>query len=360
MGLILLTFITMVGGNPKHDAYGFRYWGNGNAMHEYLDAGVTGRFLGWWKVVLYAAFSVAGPDLLALAAGEISNPRRQIPRVARRAFYRIAGFYIVGVFAVGIICSSRDPRLLGALENGSAGSAASPWVIGITNLGIEGLPSFINALILLSAWSCGNAYLYSASRTLYSLALDEQAPAFFKKCTKSGIPMYCVAVPSVIGCLAFMVSSNSSVTVFGWFVNLATIGFVLSYMAFLVTFVGWYKALEAQGISRKSLDWHAPFMPYAAYFAIGAGCAVILFSGFNTFKPFDVQGFITSYFGVAFAACLFVFWKAVKKTKFVKPVEVDLLTGKAEVDAECKEWDEEPEKERAQMSRMERVWDSCW
>jgi amino acid transporter len=35
MGLILLTFITMVGGNPKHDAYGFRYWGNGNAMHEY-------------------------------------------------------------------------------------------------------------------------------------------------------------------------------------------------------------------------------------------------------------------------------------------------------------------------------------
>jgi amino acid transporter len=101
-------------------------------------------------------------------------------------------------------------------------------------------------------------------------------------------------------------------------------------------------------------------MPYAAYFAIGAGCVVILFSGFNTFKPFDVQGFITSYFGVAFAACLFVFWKAVKKTKFVKPVEVDLLTGKAEVDAECKEWDEEPEKERAQMSRMERVWDSCW
>jgi amino acid transporter len=202
MGLILLTFITMVGGNPKHDAYGFRYWGNGNAMHEYLDAGVTGRFLGWWKVVLYAAFSVAGPDLLALAAGEISNPRRQIPRVARRAFYRIAGFYIVGVFAVGIICSSRDPRLLGALENGSAGSAASPWVIGITNLGIEGLPSFINALILLSAWSCGNAYLYSASRTLYSLALDEQAPAFFKKCTKSGIPMYCVAVPSVISAVS--------------------------------------------------------------------------------------------------------------------------------------------------------------
>jgi amino acid permease len=129
MGLILLTFITMVGGNPKYDAYGFRYWGNGNAMHEYLDTVITGWLLGWWKVVLYAVFLVAGPDLLALAAGEISNPRRHIPRVARRAFHRIAGFH-------------------------------------------------------------------SASRTLYLVALDGQAPAFFKKCTKSGILMYCVAVQS--------------------------------------------------------------------------------------------------------------------------------------------------------------------
>jgi amino acid transporter len=26
LGLILYTFITMVGGNPHHDAVGFRYW----------------------------------------------------------------------------------------------------------------------------------------------------------------------------------------------------------------------------------------------------------------------------------------------------------------------------------------------
>lgn len=270
------------------------------------------------------------------------------------------GFYIVGVFAVGIICSSRDPRLMGAIDSGSAGSAASPWVIGIQNLGIEGLPSFINVVVLFSAWSCGNAYLYGASRTLYSLALDEQAPKIFKTCTKSGVPMYCVAVPSLLGCLSFMVSSSSSVVVFGWFVNLATIGFVISYTAFLVTFIGWYKALEAQGISRDSLHWHAPFMPYAAYFAIGTGCAVTFFSGFNVFKPFDVQGFITCYFGVVFAGVMFLFWKLFKKTKFVTPSEVDLITGKAEVDAECSHWDEEPAKERAEMTRIQRMWDSFW
>jgi len=146
IGLILLTFITMVGGNPKHDAYGFRYWKHGLAMHPYYAEGATGRFLGWWSVVRYAAFTVAGPDLISLAAGEIQNPRRTIPRVARLVFYRLVGFYVIGVLCVGIICSSRDGRLLGAIENGNAGAAASPWVIGIQNLGITGLPGFINFL----------------------------------------------------------------------------------------------------------------------------------------------------------------------------------------------------------------------
>lgn len=170
VGLVMITLVTMCGGNPRNDAYGFRYWGDGNAIHSYYAPGGTGRFLGFWSVCMYASFTIAGPDMIALSAGEIQNPRRTIPRVARLIFYRLVGFYVIGVLAVGIICSSRDERLLGALEDGSAGSAASPWVIGIENLGITGLPDLINFLILLSGLSCGNAYLYSSSRTLYGLA----------------------------------------------------------------------------------------------------------------------------------------------------------------------------------------------
>lgn len=28
LGLMMYTFVTMVGGNPRHDPYGFRYWNN--------------------------------------------------------------------------------------------------------------------------------------------------------------------------------------------------------------------------------------------------------------------------------------------------------------------------------------------
>jgi len=169
-GLLMLTLITMSGGNPKHDAYGFRSWGEGRAMLSYHSEGATGRFLGWWKVMIYAAFTITGPDMIALSASEIQNPRRTIPRVAKLIFYRLVGFYVLGVLGVGIICASNDPTLKDALVNGAPGAAASPWVIGIKNLNIKFLPHLINALVLTSGLSCGNAYLYASSRTLYGLA----------------------------------------------------------------------------------------------------------------------------------------------------------------------------------------------
>ena len=369
MGLVLLTFITMVGGNPSGDAYGFRYWKHGLVMHPYYTTGNTGRFLGWWSVVRYAAFTVGGPDLIALAAGEIVNPRRTIPRVARLVFYRLVGFYVIGVFAVGIICSSRDERLMNALDEGAAGSAASPWVIGIQNLGITGLPSLINVVILLSGWSCGNAYLYSSSRTLYSLARDGQAPKFLMKCTKSGVPIWTVTTVTIISSITFLVASDSAVTVFYWFVSLTTVALILTYMGMLWTYLGWYYALGAQGITRKKgetpLPYVAPLAPYSAYFALGVGTVVSLFIGFDYFHPWDTQGFVTSYFGLAFALVMYGGWKVVMKTKFVKSEDVDLWGGKAEIDAECEGWEEGgiDARWRAELARMpvwKRWWERIW
>lgn len=365
VGLILLTFITMVGGNPQNDTYGFRYWKNGLATHPYYSTGVTGDFLGWWSCVRYAAFTISGPDLITMAAGEIQHPRKTIPRVARLVFYRLVGFYIVGVLAVGILCSSRDTRLLGAIAAGESGAAASPWVVGIENLGIQGLPSVINAVIMLSGLSCGNAYLYSTSRTLYSLAQDGQAPRIFLRCTRAGVPIYCVSLVSLIGCLTYLVSSSGAVTVFFWFVNLTTIAFVLVYTMYMFVWTRWYEACKAQGLDRNALPYRVPFAPYTAWIGIGIGCTCMLFIGFDVFVPWDTQGFITYYFGLAFGLAAFVFWKVYKKTKWVVAHNADIYSGKAEIDEECTQW-ESPEaiaRERARLAELNiftRAWERIW
>ncbi|KAL0942091.1 proline-specific permease put4 [Colletotrichum truncatum] len=365
IGLCFITLVTMSGGNPLNDAYGFRNWGNGNYIHSYFVEGATGRFLGWWKVVIYAAFTIAGPDMIALAAGEIQNPRRTIPRVAKLIFYRLVGFYVIGVLCVGIICSSRDPGLLGAIENGEPGAGASPWVVGIKNLHIKALPDIINAFILLSGWSCGNAYLYSCSRTLYGLARDGQAPKFLQKCTAAGVPIYCVLTVTLISCITFLVSSNAAVEVFFWFVDLTTTALIMTYTFMLITYMGFYRARVAQNFPPSTLPYVAPLTPYFPCLAMALGFLALIFVGFDNFHPFSVRGFITSYFGFIFGIFTFVVWKVLKRTRFVQPKEADLLSGKAEVDAECRHWEEGgiEEVERARLAEMpfvRRCWERMW
>jgi amino acid transporter len=55
IGLFFFTFVTMVGGNPFHDAYGFRYWKT--PFVEHLEPGGIGKFLGVLSCLYQASFS---------------------------------------------------------------------------------------------------------------------------------------------------------------------------------------------------------------------------------------------------------------------------------------------------------------
>lgn len=184
VGLLILSLIIDLGGGPDHDRRGFRYWNNPGAMNTYVADGAEGRFLGWFSVLVNAAFSFAGVETVACAAGEAANPRRNIPKAIRRVFWRILVFYVLGAIAIGMLVPYNDEHLLTALENDLPGGYASPWVIAVNRAGIPALPSIINAVILTSASSSANAFLYTGSRYLYALAQNRHAPQFLLYCTK--------------------------------------------------------------------------------------------------------------------------------------------------------------------------------
>lgn len=173
----------------------------------------------------------------------------------------------------------------------------------------------------------------------------------------------------LIGCLTFLVASNQSVTVFYWFVDLTTCALILTYVGMFLTFLGWYNATKAQHFSRtkgeSALPYIAPLAPYVAYWAIGFGVVLMLTIGFDVFVSWDTQGFITSYFGLAFGVVMYFFWKVFKRTSIVASAEADLVSGKAEIDTECRVWEEggieENEKARLrQMSVLRRWWERMW
>lgn len=51
-------------------------------------------------------------------------------------------------------------------------------------LNIPVLPSIVNAALITTIVSAGNAYMFNASRSLHALALDGQAPKIFRRLNK--------------------------------------------------------------------------------------------------------------------------------------------------------------------------------
>lgn len=223
VGLIIFTFITMLGGNPQHDRFGFRYWRDPGAFAELYKTGSLGRFLGFLQCFILASFTVAGPDYVSMAAGEAENPRVVMPQAYKQVFGRLMAFFVLGSLCVGIVVPYNDQELNDAFTNGAPGAAASPYVVAMNRLKIQVLPDIVNAMVLGAAFSAGNSYVYCASRSLFGLALEGKAPRIFTRCTKDGVPIYCVLIVLVISLISFLQVSSGSAVVLQWFVNLVCV-----------------------------------------------------------------------------------------------------------------------------------------
>ena len=236
MGLIILGIVLFFGGGPNHDRLGFRYWRNPGAFNSYPKPGLgnTGKFFAFWTSLIRSGFAfILSPETISIAAGESEAPRRNIPKTSRRFIYRLVVFYVLGTLVVSVIVASNDPDLLQAVSRGTTNAGASPFVIGIKKAGIHGLDHVVNAVIITSAWSAANSFLYAGSRSLFSLALTGQAPKVFKTCI-NGVPYVAVLATAALGSFAYLSISSGSATVFAWFLNLTTIG---GYVAWVVMFM---------------------------------------------------------------------------------------------------------------------------
>ncbi|MCJ1255536.1 hypothetical protein MMC24_003352 [Lignoscripta atroalba] len=334
IGLIFYTFVTMLGGNPQRDRFGFRYWRDPGSFAELYKTGSLGRFLGFLQCLIQASFTIAGPDYVSMAAGEAENPRVVMPRAFKAVFSRLMAFFVLGSLAVGINVPYDDEELAAAFRSGLPGAAASPYVVAMNRLKIRILPDIVNAMVLTAAFSAGNSYVYCASRSLFGLALEGKAPRILTKCTKSGVPIYCVAIVLLISLLSFLQVSNNAAVVLQWFVNLVTASQLINFSVMAYTFLHFKKACDVQGLSRDSLPHKGWLQPYAAWYAL-IGCFIMTFvGGYTVFLPgqWDIPTFLFSYTMIGVFPLLFIFWKILKKTKWLKPEEVDLYKDVDEIE----------------------------
>ncbi|KAF7289086.1 General APC amino acid permease [Mycena chlorophos] len=321
-----------LGGGPDHERIGFKFWINPGAVNRaglVQDIGAD-RFFAILKVVIQAAFSFQGMELVCIAASETENPRRNIAKAVRRVFYRIVVFYMLGILMVGMLVPFNNPALLS--DTGTA--AQSPFVIALHSARVKGnLPAhrqrrdihqrhlclkqpavlqFPRALRPLDPWPS----------TEVPLVHDEAWAAY----------RICVGIGGAFALLSFMNVSEGSETVFNWLVNITTTGGFIGWFSMNLTYSFFRRGMIAQGYDLKKNVYHNALQPYLSYWHLrprGMGWTIffIFINGFAVFFKFNTSMFLTAYINIPIFAIMYFGYKIVYRTKIWKPLEMDFVTG---------------------------------
>lgn len=348
--------ICIVCGVGDQGYIGGRYWHNPGSFNH--------GFKGVCSCFISAAFSFGGIELVALAASETENPRKSLPRATKQVFWRITLFYIVTSIVIGCLVSYKDERLLSG--SSSEDILASPFVIAIRNGGINVLPDIMNAVILVAVVSVGNSSVYGCLRSLASLSVQGLLPRWVGYIDRSGRPMAAIMVTNVFGLLGFLAAYSNEGSVFTWFFSVCSLAAFFTWIAICITHLRFRAAMSVQG---RSLDEVAFVLPLGIWGSI-SGCVVlslivvdeIWVSIWPIGESADVVQFWQNCLSLPLMIVLYLAYNIYAGTLgqwWVPLKEIDLDTGRREIDIEVLKQDIADERAAASKniwSRIYRFW----
>ncbi len=304
---VLMIFGIMGGTSP-----GFSNWTTG-------EAPFVGGGMAILSAFLLAGFSFQGTEIIGIASGESEDPAKSVPKAINTVFWRILIFYIGAVVIIGFLLPYTDPNLA---KTGIENLVSSPFTLVFERAGLAIAASFMNAVILTSVLSCGNAGLYVSTRMLYSLATEGSAPKYFMKCNKHGVPLRALNATTAVAALCFLATQFGLNAVYYWLLNVSALTGFIAWMAIAISHIYFRRAYVAQGNKIADLKYKSKFFPFGPIFAFIL-CVCIILGQFYAYGDYSVTGFFIAYIGLfIFFACYFGY-KFVKKTKMIDPKKAD-------------------------------------
>lgn len=349
MLLVIFTFVSMLGGNPQHERFGFRNWNEPGPIKGVTPGEKARSFLDAFS---FASFMVVGPEYPAMIAGEAKFPRKYVKTAFKTMYWRFLVFFILPSLCVGILLPYDNPSLvnLAAGINTEGTISTSPFVIAMDNLRVRVLPHVVISFILVSIISATNTYIYCSSRMLYALAEEGQTfaclrpyllykfkgvPIPFRRHVRlgGGTPINCLVPSFSFACLSFLSVSQGSMKVLIILARLVNGGALVNYFVISVTYVfGFHPACKAQGIGRTRFRYNGRFQPVAAWVGLIGITFTMTFYGYKEIWHWSTMGFFQRYgmfllFGVFFGC----HWSRYRQS-FVDPQYADLILDSKEVD----------------------------
>jgi L-asparagine transporter-like permease len=214
--------------------------------------------MGWGAViagVTTVIFALVGAEIVTVAAAEAEDSAQLVAKMASTLVLRISIFYIGAISLIVCIVPWR---------NIVAGE--SPFAAALDVIGVPGTALMMNLLVLVAVLSCLNSAIYVASRALFTLAANGDAPRWSVALTKSGVPARSILACTAVGFVCVLASVVSPSVVFAFLVNAsgATMVFVYSFVVV---------AAIRMGVGGGFISW-GRYVAVAAMLAVLAAMAL--------------------------------------------------------------------------------------
>lgn len=184
----------------------------------WFPGGITG-IAGSMLIVI---FTYAGFEVIGLAASEVRNPRKTIPRAINFTLISLVGLYVAAIAVILPLFPTQ-----GIIED------QSPFVLALTRWGMDWAGMLINIVMVTAILSTMLAATFGLGRMIRSLAAEGHAPSWLKEKTDvpyRGILFSGLAMLGGLGLgfllpqqvYLFLISSGGFSLLFAYFVILAS------------------------------------------------------------------------------------------------------------------------------------------
>jgi len=281
------------------------------------DAPFHAGWVGFISVLMVAGFSFQGTEIFGMTAGETKDPAMSIPRAVRNVFWRILLFYVLSMIVISFLIPYNDPMLI---TSSTTNIGASPFTLVFQMAGMRFAETTMTLVVLLAILSAANSSMYTATRTLWHIAQEGNAPHYFSNVThKHGIPVLALLASAVISAAVFFSSVIGEGKIFVWLLNISSLTGFIAWFGIALCHYRFRRAYLIQGHALSKLPFYAKAFPFGPLFAIVLTCLVVAGQQFDAFTSgnINLDTLIGTYIGLPIFLACYVGFKIVRKTKLI-------------------------------------------
>lgn len=219
-------------------------------LHDYSHMNIffSHGTLGFLNSLVIVCLSFCGSEFVSVAAGEAANPHKSIPKAINGVIVRIILFYVLTLAVIVMMYPFQNIT-----------RDTNPFTDVFSKLGFTNSADIINMVAITASLSALNSCIYVASRFVYSLSLNKQAPKVFAKTDKNKLPGNAVIFTSAMTFIVVIANYTFPAKILQYLFALITVAIIINWFIILLAHMRFRKQKSLAG---KELFYAMPGYPY--------------------------------------------------------------------------------------------------